>query len=76
MPPHRGPRHPEGRVTGRASGAGAAAGDDVRAWSDRIVIPTYPAFPPERSPIFLERRVYQGSSGRVYPNPVTDRVSD
>src|SRR3989442_6653938 len=26
--------------------------------------------------MFLEKRVYQGSSGRVYPNPVTDRVSD
>jgi len=48
----------------------------VRAWSDRVVIPTYPAGSPERSPIFLERRVYQGSSGRAYPNPVTDRVSD
>jgi len=63
-------------VTDRASPASAAPGDAVRAWSDRVVIPTYPAFPPERCPIFLERRVYQGSSGRVYPNPVTDRVSD
>src|SRR5438132_333486 len=26
--------------------------------------------------MFLEKRVYQGSSGRVYPNAVTDRVSD
>jgi tetratricopeptide (TPR) repeat protein len=26
--------------------------------------------------MFLEKRVYQGSSGRVYPNPFTDRVSD
>jgi tetratricopeptide (TPR) repeat protein len=49
---------------------------DVRAWHDEVVIPTYPEQPPERSPMFLEKRVYQGSSGRVYPNPVTDRVSD
>jgi tetratricopeptide (TPR) repeat protein len=49
---------------------------DVRAWHDQVVIPTYPEQPPERSPMFLEKRVYQGSSGRVYPNPVTDRVSD
>lgn len=62
-------------MTDRASSASAAPGDAVRAWSDRVVIPTYPTFPPERSPFFLERRVYQGSSGRVYPNPVTDRVS-
>jgi tetratricopeptide (TPR) repeat protein len=26
--------------------------------------------------MFLEKRVYQGSSGRVYPYPVIDRVSD
>ena len=62
-------------MTDRASSASAAPGDAVRAWSDRVVIPTYPTFPPERSPFFLERRVHQGSSGRVYPNPVTDRVS-
>jgi tetratricopeptide (TPR) repeat protein len=54
----------------------SAAGNAVRAWSDRVVIPTYPAMPPERCPIFLEKRVYQGSSGRVYPNPVAGRVSD
>src|SRR5438309_3368757 len=48
----------------------------VRAWHDRVIIPTYPRQPAERSPMFLEKRVYQGSSGRVYPNPVTDRVAD
>ncbi len=48
----------------------------VAAWSEPVVIDTY-AFPePDPNPLFLERRVYQGSSGRVYPNPVTDRVSD
>jgi len=26
--------------------------------------------------MFLEKRVYQGSSGKVYPNPITDRVSN
>ena len=76
MPPDHGPRRPDGLVTDRPSPAGAATGDAVRAWSDRVVIPTYPAGFPERSPIFLERRVYQGSSGRVYPNPVIERVSD
>ncbi|HXK62713.1 MAG TPA: DUF5107 domain-containing protein, partial [Acidobacteriota bacterium] len=25
--------------------------------------------------MFLDKRVYQGSSGKVYPNPITDRVS-
>ena len=48
----------------------------VAAWSEPVVIDTYPAPAPDRNPLFLEKRVYQGSSGRVYPNPVTDRVSD
>jgi tetratricopeptide (TPR) repeat protein len=48
----------------------------VAAWSEPVVIPTYPTPPPDRNPMFLEKRVYQGSSGRVYPNPITDRVSD
>src|SRR6201994_967266 len=48
----------------------------VRAWFEEIVIPTYPVLPPDRNPMFLEKRVYQGSSGKVYPNPFTDRVSD
>src|SRR5258708_13277395 len=40
-----------------------------------VVIPTYPTPPPDRNPMFLEKRVYQGSSGKVYPNPFTDRVA-
>ena len=48
----------------------------VRAWSEPVVIPTYPTMPADRNPMFLEKRVYQGSSGRVYPNQFTDRVSD
>src|ERR1700681_2660291 len=31
--------------------------------------------PPDKNPMFLEKRVYQGSSGRVYPLPFTDRIS-
>ncbi len=48
----------------------------VRAWAAPVTIPTYPAMPADRNPMFLEKRVYQGSSGRVYPNRFTDRVSD
>jgi hypothetical protein len=48
----------------------------VRAWVESVVIPTYPAPEPDRNPMFLDRRVYQGSSGKVYPNPIIDRVSD
>lgn len=48
----------------------------VAAWSEPVVIPTYSELPPDPNPMFLEKRVYQGSSGRVYPNPFTDRISD
>ena len=27
-------------------------------------------------PMFLEKRVYQGSSGRVYPHSVIDKIYD
>ena len=48
----------------------------VAAWSEPVVIDTYPTPAPDRNPLFLENRVYQGSSGPVYPEPVTDRISD
>ena len=48
----------------------------VRAWSERIVIPTYPVGEPDINPMFLEKRVYQGSSGVVYPHAVIDRIGD
>ena len=46
----------------------------VRAWEEQIVFPTYAAQPADPNPMFLEKRVYQGSSGKVYPNPFTDRI--
>jgi len=51
-------------------------GTSVRAWEEGVTIPTYPEQPPDKNPMFLEKRVYQGSSGKVYPNPITDRVSN
>ncbi len=47
----------------------------VRAWEETVNIPTYTVPPPDPNPMFLEKRVYQGSSGKVYPNPFTDRVT-
>src|ERR1043165_1208440 len=47
----------------------------VKAWSEPVSIPTYNPLPADRNPMFLEKRVYQGSSGRVYPLPFVDRVS-
>ena len=48
----------------------------VKAWRETVVIPTYEIGTPEKNPIFLEKRVYQGSSGVVYPYPVIERISD
>jgi len=50
--------------------------ESVQAWEDTVTIPTYPVPAPDPNPMFLEKRIYQGSSGKVYPNPFTDRVSD
>lgn len=43
---------------------------------ETVVLPTYEPQPPDRNPMFLEKRVYQGSSGRVYPLPVCDRIAE
>lgn len=48
----------------------------VEAWKEKVVIPTYEVGTPEKNPIFLEKRVYQGSSGVVYPYPVIESISD
>jgi len=41
-----------------------------------VVLPTYEPCAPDRNPMFLEKRVYQGSSGSVYPLPFTDRIAE
>ena len=48
----------------------------VRAWEEEIMLPTYEAGEEEKNPIFLEKRVYQGSSGAVYPYPVVEKICD
>lgn len=42
----------------------------------RRSIPTYPLGAPEKNPLFFEKRVYQGSCGKVYPVPFIDKVLD
>ncbi len=43
---------------------------------ETVTIPTYRTGEPNKNPMFLEKRVYQGSSGVVYPYPVIDKVFD
>ena len=48
----------------------------VKAWKEDVVIPTYEIGEPDKNPMYLEKRVYQGSSGVVYPYPVIEKISD
>jgi tetratricopeptide (TPR) repeat protein len=48
----------------------------VKIWEENVIIPTYEIGKPEKNPIFLEKRVYQGSSGVVYPYPVIEKIED
>jgi tetratricopeptide (TPR) repeat protein len=48
----------------------------IKAWREIVTIPTYEIGKAEKNPIFLEKRVYQGSSGVVYPYPVIESIAD
>lgn len=48
----------------------------VNAWEEKIIIPTYEAGKAIKHPMFFEKRIYQGSSGAVYPNPVIEKIAD
>lgn len=49
---------------------------EARVWEETVQIPTYPVGKPEKNPMFIEKRVYQGSSGRVYPYPTIESIGD
>lgn len=42
----------------------------------KLSIPTYGTGKPQKAPMFFEKRVYQGSSGKVYPNAVIEKIYD
>ncbi|MGI6232047.1 MAG: DUF5107 domain-containing protein [Prevotella sp.] len=48
----------------------------VKAWKEDVVIPTYEAGTPDKNPMYFEKRVYQGSSGVVYPYPIIEEIAD
>ncbi|PTQ96643.1 tetratricopeptide repeat protein [Mucilaginibacter yixingensis] len=48
----------------------------VTVWEEQVIIPTYGIGKPDKNPMFFEKRVYQGSSGAVYPNPVIEKIFD
>ena len=49
---------------------------NVTAQRESITLPTYGLGVPEKNPLFFEKRVYQGSCGKVYPVPFIDKVFD
>ena len=55
---------------------GLKTADAVQVRVEDLVLPTYLPAPPDKNPMFLEKRVYQGSSGKVYPLPFTDRIAE
>lgn len=50
--------------------------EKVKIWEENVMIPTYDIGKPDKNPMFLEKRVYQGSSGRIYPYPTIDKIYD
>ena len=50
--------------------------DNVTVSVKKVMIPTYEIGKAEKNPMFLDKRVYQGSSGKVYPYPTIEKISD
>lgn len=48
----------------------------VKIWEEQIIIPTYEVGAADKNPMFLESRVYQGSSGKIYPYPTIEKIFD
>lgn len=47
---------------------------DIRV--ETVTIPTYGVGEPDKNPMFFDNRTYQGSSGKVYPLPITEKIYD
>lgn len=47
----------------------------VKVWQEALSLPTWTTGSEDTNPMFLEKRVYQGSSGAVYPYGVTDTLT-
>jgi tetratricopeptide (TPR) repeat protein len=66
-----------GGVTSKSNAdATAVPATQVKAAEETLILPTYLPAAPDKNPMFLEKRVYQGSSGKVYPLPFTDRIAE
>ncbi len=50
--------------------------ESARVWVEKIMIPTYEIGEAEKNPVFLQKRVYQGSCGKIYPYAAVEKISD
>lgn len=50
--------------------------EGAKIWEEQVIIPTYEIGEADKNPIFLDKRVYQGSSGKIYPYPTVEKISD
>ena len=53
-----------------------ALAGEVKCTRAPMALKTYEVGTPEKNPMFFEKRVYQGSCGKVYPVPFIDKVYD
>ncbi len=75
MKPYSTRTHQQARASNSKQPAvGTIAGVCTRV--EENIFPTYLPAAPDKNPMFLEKRVYQGSSGKVYPLPFTDRIAE
>jgi hypothetical protein len=49
--------------------------EEVKAWEQSVEMLSYLPAAPDRNPMFFEKRVYQGSSGDVFPLPIIDHIA-
>lgn len=56
--------------------APASETGSVKVWTAPVVLSTYVPEPADPNPMFFEDRVSQGASGRVYPQPIVERIAE
>ncbi len=69
------PPVPSSSTPSPASSASSRA-SSVTVRREPVILPTYEPLAADKNPMFLEKRVYQGSTGKVYPLPFIDRIAD
>ena len=48
----------------------------AQVYEQTVTIPTYRIGNLEKNPLFIEKRAYQGSTGKVYPLPICEKISE